>query len=117
MIKYEKFEKEVFYNTLVKNLKKNLITTEQYKLYVEQHNSSEIIFTDNRVGFFFDYNDINSCKQQKVILSGGNYTSESHPEIMVEIILFIINDTISCMEGHGYGDYIDPIFFKDYIAK
>lgn len=52
MIKYEKFEKEVFYNTLVKNLKKNLITTEQYKLYVKQHNSSEIRFTDNRVGFF-----------------------------------------------------------------
>lgn len=117
MIKYEQFEKEAFHSTLDKNLRKKLITMEQYDLFTKQHDSSAIKFTDNGVGFFFDYNDINSCNQKKIILSGGDYTSKSHPEIMVEIILFVINDTISCMEGHGYGDYIDPVFFEDYIVN
>lgn len=115
MIKYKQFEKEAFYNTLNRNLEKKIITKDQYNAYMKQHDLSETKFTNNGVGFYFDYNDMNINEYSRIILSGHNYTSKSHPDIMVEIILFVINETISCMEGQGYGNYIDPIFFEDYI--
>ena len=115
---YKHFEENIFNDILRKSLNKKIITMNQYKLYLRQHDLSNIKFTDNGVGFYFDYHDIDDIDlntSERKILDGGNYISKSHPEIIVEIILFIIDNNISCMEGQAYGSYINPIFFEDYV--
>lgn len=116
MTVYDKFEKEAFNITLNRNLNNNVITKAQYNEYLKQHEDSVIKFSDNGVGFYFDYHDADADTSGRIILSGGNYSSRSNRSLIVEVILFVINEKISCMECHGYGDYIDPAFFEDYFA-
>lgn len=113
---FEDFEKDVFMRTLEKNLYENNIDINQYNRYISQHKSVTITFINNGVGFYFDYSSPNQFSKvgNRKVIGGGNYISKSSNKTLVEILLFIENDNISCMEGHGYGDYIDSDFFYHY---
>lgn len=114
---HENFENDMFKTVLAKNLREGKIDANQFNKYIAQHESAAIKFIDNGVGFYFEYTRPNIEDENTIILSGGNYTSKSHPDLLVEIILFLKNDTIEFMEGHGYGEYITPIFFEDYMES
>lgn len=116
------FEKKAFEKILASNLNNNIITKEMHQILKEQHDMAKIKYRYTGVGFFFDYiipdiSTINRIISTRKILGGVDLHSTYLDDYGVEILLFIANGKISCLEGQGYGVKVSEEFFDDYCLK
>ena len=100
------FEKKAFEVILNNSLEEGRINKEMYNQLQRQHNNAKISYKYTGIGFYFDYaivKDADKCFSDRIILGGAEMHSPYIDKCGVELILFVGNGEIRCLEGQGDG--------------
>lgn len=116
------FEKEAFEKILNNSLERGRINKIMYNQLQRQHTNAKISYEYTGIGFYFDY-DITKVKDtdkyfsDRITLGGAEMHSPYIEECGVELILFVDNGEIGCLEGQGYGMNVCERFFDEYYIS
>ena len=109
------FEDYIFNLIIDEELTKGRIDGELHRALKEQHEQADITYKYTQVGFFFNYSVKDAIRIQdktKRILGGIIFKVIDSPDKLIEVIMFICDGAIGCIEGHAYGDYIEEGYFN-----